>query len=55
MGCCGGSNQSDNQNNKPLKEWGDEKKQNDTGVKQNPLLIIMVALLLGLIIYKFVI
>lgn len=52
MGCCGGSN---NQSDKQMKEWGNEENQNQTVLKQNPMLIIAVLLLLGLIVYKFII
>lgn len=52
MGCCGGSN---NQSDKHMKEWGNEENKDQTGIKQNPMLIIVVLLFLGLIVYKFVI
>ncbi|MBU5313502.1 hypothetical protein KQI38_15880 [Tissierella carlieri] len=52
MGCCGGGN---HQNNRKVKEWGNEDCQNNSSVRSNPILIIVGLLLLGLAIYKFVI
>lgn len=52
MGCCGGGN---HQSNRKVKEWGNENHQDNPGAKSNPILIIAGLLLLGLIIYKFVI
>ncbi len=52
MGCCGGGNQ---QNNRKMREWGNEDYQDSSRAKSNPILIIVGLLLLGLAIYKFVI
>ena len=48
MGCCGGSN---NQNQK-VKEWGTD---NQTSGNKNIKFVIIGIILLGLIIYKFLI
>lgn len=52
MRCCGGGN---HQNNRKMKDWGQENHQDNFGAKISPMLIIVGLLILGFIIYKFII
>lgn len=47
MGCCGGSNNQ----NRNVKEWG----SNETGGSGSIIFLLMGLILMGTIIYKFII
>ena len=52
MGCCGGGFQP---NNRKTKEWGSENNQDNSSTKSSPMLMAVGLLLLGLVVYKFLI
>jgi len=52
MGCCGGGYQP---NNRKMKEWGDKNNKDNSSIKSNHMLLIVGLLLLGFVVYKFII
>lgn len=52
MGCCGGGYQP---NNRKTKEWESKDNQDSSSTKLNPMLIVFGLLLLGLVIYNFLV